>query len=410
MNSDFLHRVILLIEEKMGMKHHSIRLPIWEDVIKERMTLLNFSTYQDYFQYLQTSPAEIQELVEKIVIPETWFFRDKEVFQFLSLWLKQANSSTVLFKILSLACSTGEEPYSIAMTFFEAGLSRNTFSIDAIDISKEALVKAQAGMYQKKSFRNQDLSHLNHYFDATEKGYAIKQQVKDRVHFYYGNILDDKTFLYPHFYHLIFCRNLLIYLNRNSQKIVLERIKKLLSPQGILVVGSAEAQIASGAGFIPLDFPHTYAFKLRSEPQAFSKRNKTVFYSQPKAKKTSRLLTQVESIPLMNSSLQLSSSEECKAALIQEATKLADAGLFEESMQMCSKFIDQYGANAEIYYLQGLINQASQNEDQAENFFQKAVYLKPSHYEALVCLALLYERKGNSQKAELFRQRARKNL
>lgn len=410
MNSDFLNRIIHLTETKLGLKPHSIRLSTWEEIIKDRMTKSHISTYEDYWQMLISS-GDLQDLIERIVIPETWFFREKQIFHFLSQWLTQSKIPTSVFKVLSLACSTGEEPYSIAMTFFDAGFSRNSFSIDAIDISKEALMKAQMGIYQKNSFRGKDLHYRERYFDRTKEGYVIKQHIKEQVHFYYGNIIDDKIFLYSQLYHIIFCRNLLIYLDREAQMHVLNRIKTLLAPQGILIVGSAETKIARDAGFISPEFLHAYAFKWEPEFSTLTNRKTNSVDRQALQKSISSTLEpKLEPGIRSNSLPQLPSNEDHKKTLIQKAIKLANAGSFEDSMQVCLDFINQYGANPDIYYLIGLLNQAMNHEDKAEEFFQKTVYLKPTHYEALVCLALIYEKRGDFHKAEIFRQRAQKNV
>ena len=99
-----------------------------------------------------------------------------------------------------------------------------------------------------------------------------------------------------------------------------------------------------------------------------------------------------------------------RESLIQRAMNEADKGNFEASLQACVTYIQQFGASAEVYYLQGLIDQALGREEKAEECFKKAIYLQPSHYEALVCLSLLYESRGEFHQAELFRKRAQKNI
>jgi chemotaxis protein methyltransferase WspC len=411
MGSKSLDQIIGLLEAKLGLKSNSTSLILWEDVVKERMAYCNLITYTDYFKRLLLSSDELQELIERIMIRETWFFRDKETFDFLFHWVKKVNIQIPLLKILSLGCSTGEEPYSIVMTLFEAGISRNSFIIDAMDISQTALIKARLGVYRKNSFRNKDLSYRDRYFDKTSIGYIIKDMVKEQVHFCYGNILDDQTsFDFPS-YDLIFCRHVLIYLDHNAQMKVLNRIKTLLAPQGILIVGSAEKKIALKAGFISDELTSTYAFRINQHLQNVSQRNKPSF-DENQITQTKNPSSTLPKLDLLQDQLFHSSfkEEELKFNLLQEAIKFADEGAFEASMQVCFNFISTYGATSDIFFLLGLINQAMGNDEKAEDFFLKTVYLKPSHYEALVCLALVNERKGDFKKAEIFRERARKNV
>src|SRR5579863_6260906 len=96
----------------------------------------------DYWERVQASNDELQELIEAVVVPETWFFRDREAFEALGRLLieeRSASHSGASLHLLSVPCSTGEEPYSIVMTMLDAGFSRRQFKIDAVDISLRAL-------------------------------------------------------------------------------------------------------------------------------------------------------------------------------------------------------------------------------------------------------------------------------
>jgi chemotaxis protein methyltransferase WspC len=410
MVSDYLNQIIHLIEKKLGLKPNSVSFLIWEWALKERMTLCNLLTYEDYLKKMQMSPHEIQELIELIVVPETWFFRDKGSFEFLASLFHPLKVQSHLFKTLSLACSTGEEPYSIAMTLFEAGLSRKDFTVDAMDVSKKSLIRAELGVYEKKSFRGRDLNYRDQYFTKTREGYEIKDVIKEQVHFYYANILDNKMLFDAHSYQVIFCRNLFIYLNSQAQAVVFDKIRSLLAPGGFLIVGPAETELARQAGFKPIHYARAYTFTL--EVPAKQKKQ-----PEGKEKKTDHHFVQSVSAapmpPAASSARVISSSfeeKDPKTQLLQEAAQLADEGRFEDCSQLCFRFIHQYGVHPTIYYLLGLIQHALGNARKAEEYFQKTVYLKPSHYEALVYLALLFEKKGDFDKAELYRKRAQKNL
>ncbi len=418
MISEFLNQIIELIEKKIGLKPKSVSFLIWEWVLKERMKLCNLSTYEDYYKRLQMSPHEVQELVELIVVPETWFFRDKSVFEFLTSLIHEKKIQNGPLKVLSVACSTGEEPYSIAMTLLAAGLAPKDFMVDALDISKKSLTKAEIGIYGKNSFRGKELDYRDVYFDHTSEGYAIKEDVKQHVHFYFGNIL-DKTPFDAHSYPLIFCRNVLIYLDTVAQERTFKQLKSFLAPGGYLIVGPAEMQIARNAGFEPVHFPRAYAFTLeQKEEKPVEEKPRPI-----QAKGTRQRLLQKLCAPFAFADLPPSAEapamiqvapsiqgSDTKTLMLEEALKLANGGFFEEASSVCFKFMHQYGANPDIYYLLGLIQHAIGDEVKAEEFFHKTVYLRPSHYEALVYLALLHEKKGEFNKAELFRKRAQKNL
>ena len=216
---------------------------------------------QEYLFFLQQSPTEFEEVVEKVVTPETWFFRDRNVFDYLMLLFKQGKFQLPI-KILCLACSTGEEPYSIAMAFSEAGISEKSYTIDAVDVSKVALRKAKNGLYRKISFRGNELAYRERFFTQTTSGYLIHNDIKEQVRFYHANLLREQLpNFHPHAFNVIFCRNLLIYLDASAQNQIMTVIRNDLAPEGILFVGPAETQIPYLSGFEPVKVPGTYAFQ-----------------------------------------------------------------------------------------------------------------------------------------------------
>lgn len=241
-------------------------------------------------------------------------------------------------------------------------------------------------------------------------GYLLKDEIKENVHFICANLLENNLPFIPHSYQIIFCRNLLIYMDVPAQDRILNLLKKYLTPDGVLTVGPAETQIAYLSGCIPIKFPSTYAFQIRAGASAIHMENifpipkiKAVAAPQLKAAapKQQDLLAQAPfNLP----------AEDKKESLLQQAADAADGGDFDASRQFCVAYMNQFGASFDVYYLLGLVEQAVGMEDKAEEFFRKTVYLKPSHYEALVCLALICESKGDLNQAELFRKRAQKSI
>lgn len=261
MTLDAFDKIINLVETKLGLKSHSMSLIIWKDRIHERMMICHLYTYEEYLSELQASSAEMQALIELMINSETWFFREKRAFDYISHRLN-SNSEGSFLKVLSLACSSGEEPYSIAIALFDAGLAENDFHIDAIDISQREIDQAEMGEYREISFRGKDLNFRDKFFHETSKGWLINDQIKKQVAFYQGNILENEHQFNLHSYDIIFCRNLLIYLDQKAQKDVLNLIKSLLDKEGILFVSSAETEIVRKSDFKPIMFPGANAFKL----------------------------------------------------------------------------------------------------------------------------------------------------
>lgn len=362
------------VQNKLGFKPDLFAPDFWNEIFQKRMEEEQMNA-KEYYHYLIHSTEEKQRVVELVINPETWFFRDSGIYPFIQHRTFQASH----LKILCLACSTGEEPYSIAMTLFNQDAKKQTFSIDAVDISHVAIKKAKKGIYRKNAFRSDDHSFREQYFYKTHAGYHIDEKIKENVKFFQANLLEDRLPFTPHSYQLILCRNLMIYLEPNAQKKVLELMKEYLTDDGLIFVGPAEAQLAFSSGFVPVDVPGTYAFRIGDQ----------------------EITTKLELIEEVR---------EPDEDLLNMAKQAADRGEIEVSRDFCFEHIKQFGASPEAYYLLGLLAQANGEEKEAEDFFRKAIYLNPHYYEALISLALICESKGELPQAERFRTRALKTL
>ena len=151
-----MHLIENLLRRTMGLDAASIGSSLISQTVRLRMQNHGLTKLQDYNKFLQETPAELSALVEAVVVKETWFFRDKEPFTalvqlVLNEWLP--GHPVGLLRLLSVPCSTGEEPYSMAMALLDAGLPAERFQIEAVDISSHALESARRAVYRKNSFR-----------------------------------------------------------------------------------------------------------------------------------------------------------------------------------------------------------------------------------------------------------------
>lgn len=168
-----------LLKASMGLDAASIGGSAIERAVLERASACGVAGPDAYWQRVCASPVELQELIEAVVVPETWFFRDREAFSTLVRLARDASWATHtggVRRILSLPSSTGEEPYSIAMALFDAGVPADRFSIDAVDISAQAIALARTGVYGRNSFRGRELGFRSRYFDATANRASARRQ------------------------------------------------------------------------------------------------------------------------------------------------------------------------------------------------------------------------------------------
>ncbi|EGH12519.1 chemotaxis protein methyltransferase WspC, partial [Pseudomonas savastanoi pv. glycinea str. race 4] len=148
-------RFFSFLKERIGLDVTSVGEAIIERALRQRATAAHCPDSDAYWHLLVSSPQEQQALIEAVIVPETWFFRYPESFVTLGMLARERIASLAgvrPLRILSLPCSTGEEPYSIAMALFDAGVDARQFKVDAIDISPVSIAKAEHGIYGKNSF------------------------------------------------------------------------------------------------------------------------------------------------------------------------------------------------------------------------------------------------------------------
>lgn len=185
-------------------------------------------------------------MIEAVIVPETWFFRYPESFATLArLAVKRLAEIKHLraLRILSLPCSTGEEPYSIAMALLDAGLGAHQFKVDGMDVSPLSVARAKEARYGRNSFRGADLGFRERHFDAEDEGYRLSERVREQVRLQVGNLLDPALLANEAPYDFVFCRNLLIYFDQPTQQQVFEVLKRLTHQDGVLFIGPAEGSL-----------------------------------------------------------------------------------------------------------------------------------------------------------------------
>jgi two-component system CheB/CheR fusion protein len=213
-----------------------------------------------YLSYLRTHPAELTALYEDLLINVTEFFRDPEVFEALkeSVFprLLQDRRRENPIRIWVPGCSTGEEPYSLAMSLLEVLDHKGEdipVQIFGTDISDAALQKARAGVYPQASVRSISEERLRRFFTRKESSFAVSKQLRDMCIFARQNVTKDPPFSNLD---LISCRNVLIYLGQAFQKKVFPLFHYALRPTGYLLLGSAEGIGHSAEMFRVVDKRH----------------------------------------------------------------------------------------------------------------------------------------------------------
>ncbi|WP_066374905.1 CheR family methyltransferase [Anabaena sp. CA = ATCC 33047] len=388
-----------LLRRKIGLDANSIGSANIARAIEQRMVDSKITDIAAYLQRLQESTPEWEALIDSVVVPETWFFRERESFKLLQKYIQSewlVTQPKRVLRVLSVPCSTGEEPYSIAIALLEAGLNQANFRIDAVDISAKCLLAAQKAIYEKYSFRHNSLSFQAQYFQPTEAGYQLCEQVRNLVHFRQGNLADSDFLVDVAPYDIVFCRNLLIYFDSSTKERTIRTLERLLIQDGLLFVGHAETGLLLNSRFTSVR--HSLAFAYR---KANVSRPVTKHSSASKPKKHHPLPAK----PPIFHHPQPQKAPTQPTNLLDIARSLADQGSLLQACQICQDYLHKNLVSVEAYLLLGQVQQAMGKNEEAATSFQKAIYLQPNHEEALIHLALLREHQGDIATARFLWER-----
>lgn len=380
-----------------------------ERAMASRMERLGVAGRDAYLAAL--SPDEQTQLVELVVVPESWLFRDPVAFQAAVVHVKAILSgadAARTARILSVPCAGGEEPYSMAMALSDAGVDAGRYTIDAWDISPMCVARARAGAYGRNAFRSNDLRFRERHFTRTgEDEYTISAALRGKVRFHQGSLFALDAHRLPR-YDVIFCRNLLIYFDQPTTSDAAARLSALLADDGLLFAGYAEVPAFCQHGFAPLQFPRAFGLKKDGAapplspplvaPEAASRAPARAAASTASAASTTpaaparRATTARAPAPATTAA---PSPTGAAASLLEQARKLADQGRFGEAESACLACLAQTPDAADAWFILGLLGEQAGQLAKAEQHWRRCIYLRPDHYEALCHLALLAEHNGD---------------
>lgn len=215
------------------------------------------NSFEEYLKIVKfcTNGNELARLFDAVTTNETYFFREIEqlnVFNedLLPNILKQKKGMNPV-KIWSAACSSGEEPYSIAMMLLEKKLSDTLYEIHASDICESALSSAKNGLYSSYSIRNIPQQYLLKYFSKNDQLFNLNTSVRKSVKFKKLNLINEKDVKSIQGMDIIFCRNVLIYFDTKAKQKVVSHLYNALNPGGYLIIGSSESLHSVTRAFRP---------------------------------------------------------------------------------------------------------------------------------------------------------------
>jgi chemotaxis protein methyltransferase CheR len=230
----------------------------------KRLRALSLSDFHAYLSYIEQdhTAQELHLMIDLLTTNKTSFFRENQHFEYMrNHILPDLKKSGTGMRIWSAGCSSGEEPYSIAMLMLEEWSQNycHNVRILATDISDRILTKARAGEYEKENLQDVPASYVPKYFklipSATGKTYAAQDNIKKMIRFGRLNLMGDWPMKGP--FDVIFCRNVMIYFDSETQLRLVQRFRDYLKPGGYLLIGHSESLVTNSGGLKYMQ-PATY--------------------------------------------------------------------------------------------------------------------------------------------------------
>ncbi|MEW6086985.1 MAG: CheR family methyltransferase [bacterium] len=409
-----------LIYEKCAIFIDESKLDSLRISLLSRATKKNLSSYSEYYESLKNdnySEHEFKELLNLITINETSFFRTPAHFKVLKeavlpeIIRRKADMDRTI-RIWAAGCSTGEEPYSIAMTVLIYLLTFKDWKVQilATDISERVLEIAKRGVYPERSLKTVDRYCRDLFFEKIdENNYAIKDDLKKVIEFKYFNLIGTP---YPlseiKNWDIIFCRNVTIYFKAESTKRVIHNFYRSLAAGGYLFIGHSESLNNISDEFNLVEVKGTFFYYKSAQKKQtnktardffdFDKRLKPDF--KPDVKEAKKEKNKDETIKFETAFIcPKEDIRDETGVLLSKAEDLFNNGKIEDAIRACIEIESTDPLLWEAYFLLGLIHYNVGNAKDAVIQFKKVVYLNPRYFLVHYYLGNIYQKTGEYQNA-----------
>jgi len=424
-------RIKQLIQERCGLYFQDHELKNLEQAVAIRMRSSGIASVDQYLRQL-TGPdgREFLELLNLLTIRHTFFFRDRAQFaalrevvlpRLLEAKRRPSVSQKPLLRIWSAGCSTGEEPYSIAMVVADLVPALQEWDIEilAMDVSTQALEFARRGIYEASSMQWIEAEQRRRYFVETSGSkagstYRVRENIRALVRFTHQSLLEGS---FPDHLDVIFCRNVMIYFDRSTMEGLIDRFRSSLVDDGYLFIGYSECPQSLSVGFKMLD--HQDGVYYQKVPVQSNRRSGTLPQAgagpRTSVQHGDRVKADLPAVALVQIEEAIRGKDYERAlALIGSFrgrepnrvesyywaahvhTNQGDYGLAKAELERLLR-INAFFAPA--YYLRGTIHLQEQDLDQAKTALKQAIFLDPRLAMARLTLATVYQQEDETAEA-----------
>jgi len=248
LTADEIHRLCEFLHRRTGMLFGESKRYYIERRIADRMAATGMRTFDAYFAHIESDQGEVEQLINIFTVNETYFYREEHQLRCLSRSLLpdivQGRQPGDLVRIWSVPCSTGEEPYSIAIWLLENWHMVDAYHIEIVgsDIDTQVLLDAQEGDYGERALSRLPPDVVERYFEPAHDGRRrLIQDLRESVKFTQTNLVDPASATAQGQFDIIFCRNVLIYFNDSSRLLAVNNLYDALHPGGYICLGHTES-------------------------------------------------------------------------------------------------------------------------------------------------------------------------
>jgi chemotaxis protein methyltransferase CheR len=393
---DLLHRqsAIYLEESKLD----SLRISL-----VARATRLGYQTLPEYYRALERDDAEFNELLNLVTINETSFFRFPAQFDALrnnvlpELMAAKSGESNRGIRIWSAGCSTGEEPYSIAMTLMDSGVEMAGYKPQVLgtDVSTKALARAKSGVYGKRAMMNVPEDIINRHFDTTASDdYRVNDRVRSHVDFGYQNLIKEP---YPLSlmgnWDVIFCRNVTIYFRLESTRRVVQNFFDSLNEGGYLFVGHSETLTSVNETFEAVEVGGVFLYR---KPVS----RKTFAFGQSTPPRAARTAKAAAPRPRTSAASPVDPSVASGVEdMLRQARLDLREGCPERVLETVGLLLASDPNNAEAHLLSAYVHADTGDYDEAMRASHRALAINPLLPVARYILGIIHQRQGDPVRA-----------
>lgn len=387
------HALIERLQRRLGLDPQSIGEVALRHALDEAGVELAAADSGELLARIDRDEAEWQRFVDCMVVPETWLFRVPEQFDDLLRFARELPSTRRPLRILSLPCASGEEVWSIAATLAAGGFAPASFEVLGIDVSARAIEAARSARYRPQSLRGRTLDNPWLHFEGEwlTPVPALRRSVRFRV----GNALAPGLAAGERF-DVVFCRNLIIYLDEAARRQALQHLLQLLASDGMLLAGQAEVLSSIDSRLQPLPGYGPLSFGLLRSSSA------------PAGPAPQRTRPPSARPPPPRTTPAPASAPTAVAAAVdplQAARSAADAGELDAARSLIRSELDMRPESVPAWFLLGVVEMAANALEAADQAFARTSYLDREDREALRYRIAIAEGRGLHEQARQLNQR-----